>query len=119
MGQKLGTVRPGNYPELLSEGVNHPECGQRYLTRPHKLYFNRKCFLNELTESTYWDIDLTRDEFNIAKRIVGSEQAEYAESPWTVILTQQLFRFIPTSDCTGVLIALDWAMTAAHCHKNV
>ena len=112
-------VRVGEYPEYKKYGINQKYCGLRFEPKEIELKFGKKCFndpFNQLNNKTIWDIEGVTQQFeSVNNRVFKGADAEYSEAPWSVFITNRWGNIFDEGSCSGVLIAFNWVLTAAHC----
>ncbi len=115
------TVSIGNYSDYRDYGINRRECGLGFKPIEYNLVFNEKCFKNNYSNKTVWDVlgtHLHRTQDIVSNRVRHGEVAAIDEAPWAVFL-RAIYDYKLGKDyrCSGSLITLQWVLTAAHCYR--
>ncbi|XP_054159973.1 kallikrein-1E2-like [Oppia nitens] len=105
-----------------NNGVGDRNCGLRYVPTNVMISYPIKCFKHRVyTNITIDDIFGSfqwNGRPNIDTKIYKGLDAEFAESPWTVVLTTYHLFSQHYYQCTGILINKRWIITSAHCNYD-
>ena len=108
-------ISEGKYPQLLSKGINRPECGAGIVPDICVITYSTSCFKNNYSDTIWYYFP--KDPYKtVSTRIYSGSDAGYDEAPFAVYI-----KYIRDMSgvCSGALIALDWVVTAAHCYNQL
>ena len=115
-------VSIGDYPGYRGEGnpqVNLHDCGLQYVPTVYDITFPEKCFNNEYNSNIVFDYRAVTRVESPQTRMYGGTSVELGEVPWVVLFRDVKEWWLNWGEdkymCSGVLITLEWVLTAAHC----
>ncbi|CAG2117614.1 unnamed protein product [Medioppia subpectinata] len=109
--------------DMSKYGINDKNCGLKFTHETIDILYDTKCFHNSYSPLPVMDVygsHLWRKQHRMTSRLMGGKGiARRGEAPWAVSIANTGRNRKPVEyfdiECSGVLIAKRWVLTAAEC----